>query len=71
MKKKFFFLAALVIASLTASASVEIIGGCGKSMITVDEEYFDSEEDADAFYQEMAKELCGDGYGDGYSKRYN
>ncbi|MDE7369914.1 MAG: hypothetical protein K2N08_09155 [Muribaculaceae bacterium] len=77
MKKKFFLLAALVLASLTASASVEIIAWCGKTMITVDEGYF--EEDADcgecpesaAFYESLVEEMCGPGYNDGYTIRRN
>ena len=76
MKKKFFLLAALVIASLTASASVEIIAWCGKTMITVDKEYFDEEdvdesESPEAYYEFLVETMCGPGHNDGYTIRRN
>ena len=76
MKKKFFLLAALVIASLTASASVEIIAWCGKTMITVDETYFEEEEcdddgEAAKYYESLVEEMCGPCYNDGYTIRRN
>ncbi|MDE6353431.1 MAG: hypothetical protein K2K88_09925 [Muribaculaceae bacterium] len=77
MKKKFFLLATLVLASLTASASVEIIAWCGKTMITVDREYFEEDEDCGdcpesaEYYQSLVEMMCGPGHNDGYTIRRN
>ena len=78
MKKKFFLLAALVLASLTASASVEIIAWCGKTMITVDETYFEEEDcidpefnSAEEYYEYLVELMCGSGHNDGYTIRRN
>ena len=76
MKKKFFLLATLVLASLTASASVEIIAWCGKTMITVDESYFEEEECDESggyksYYESLVELMCGPGHNDGYTIRRN
>lgn len=76
MKKKLFLLAALVVATFSASASVEIIAWCGKTMITVDEEYFEADEDANIedayqYYESLVEMMCGPGHNDAYTIRRN
>ncbi|HIY89237.1 MAG TPA: hypothetical protein H9824_11125 [Candidatus Bacteroides pullicola] len=58
--RKFILLAMLVVASVGgASAALIYQTWCGKVVTTVDNSWFDSQEEADAYHAAIDEALCG------------
>lgn len=60
MKKRFAILAFLLMSIGAAYATITLVTSCGEKITTVDESYFSSPAEAQQYYNEMNKYLCGE-----------
>ena len=57
MKKVILILVCAI--SVIGASATRLISACEKEIYTVDKEYFESEADAEAYYDDLRAYLCG------------
>ncbi len=72
MKKRILIASIITaVSAINAHATILFVSSCGEVTYTVDQSYFDSAEEAEAYYKQLDEILCKDKNKDNNKQEFN